>query len=196
MAKISAPERARSTASLPTWPSSIAPSASCPTSTPAVRSGPVGCAGPAFMRLLCEWRARSRWLLGWYHTSPAVHPDRAAQCRMHRHSVETAVGEMIPSKPIGGLHMVDVMLAVHEHDRGAEAETDRKIPKPWVVGIRRWGVDGHHLRGCTGRPLHDPPGTIALLAGAPHDLLRLAIDRRQRPVVATVRIVGRHVAGD
>src|SRR5215470_8491540 len=57
MAKNSSPRRASTTASSPTWPASIAPSANVSAATPCVRSGPVGPEGASLMAAQGAWTA-------------------------------------------------------------------------------------------------------------------------------------------
>ena len=56
-----------------------------------------------------------------------MHAGHPTGGRMHGYGVDTTPGQMEPSKA-RNLHMVEMMLPVHEDDRRAKAEADREVP--------------------------------------------------------------------
>ena len=57
--------------------------------------------------------------------SAAMHPTHRTNRGMHGRSVKASAGH-IDAPQSRHLHVVEVMLPVHEHDSRAEAEADRK----------------------------------------------------------------------
>ena len=124
-----------------------------------------------------------------------MHPAHRTNCGMHGRSVKASAGQ-IDAPQSRHLHVVEVMLPVHEHDRRAEAEADRKIPEPGIVGEGRRRIHDHDLWRRAGRPFGYPPRPVVLLAGTSDDFHRLAIHRRLGVVVPAFCIVWRDIAGN